>query len=506
MALLLALFYVVFSFVSILSASSTDVANVTIEEPTVKRSDFPSDFLFGVASSAQQTEGSAGGKGPSIWDDYAAKGKIRDASNASVAIDSYNRYKEDVGILKKLGVNTYRFSISWSRILPQGTVSGGINQQGIDYYNNLINELVASGIKPFVTLMHNDCPQALQDKYGGFLSRNILNDFRDYCEICFKTYGDRVKNWITTNEPLATALFGYDLGLAAPGRGTNFSAGNSSTEPYIVAHTHLLAHATAVKLYREKFKADQKGEIGISLVGKNYIPYSDSSDDKAAAERAMDFAVGWFLDPLVNGDYPSIMRSLVKDRLPTFTAEEKEMMKGSLDFIGINYYSTQYARNIRENEREGAISYSTDSLVNETASRDGVLIGPKAEGIEWIYRYPDGLVQILGHVKQKYQNPKIYITENGVTEGNVEGRPLPKALNDPHRIDCLKQHLARVLQSMKNGVNVQGYMHWSLADNWEWASGFKPRFGLYYTDYKDNLKRIAKDSANWYKAFLQGGQ
>ncbi|XP_039161223.1 beta-glucosidase 24-like [Eucalyptus grandis] len=469
---------------------------VTIDEPTVKRSDFPCDFLFGIATSAQQIEGSAaGGRGPSIWDDFAARGsrKIQDKSNASVAIDSYNRYKEDVGILKELGVNTYRFSISWSRILPQGSVSGGINQQGIDYYNNLINELVASGIKPFVTLMHNDCPQALQDKYGGFLSHNILNDFRDYCEICFKTYGDRVKNWITTNEPLATALFGYDLILCTGRCSTpNCDASNSSTEPYIVAHTHLLAHATAVKLYRGKFKADQKEKLELASWEKNYLPYSNSSDDKAATERAMDFAVGWFLDPLVNGDYPSIMRSVVKDRLPTFTAEEKEMVKGSLDFIGINYYSTQYARNTPENERKVGTSYSYDSFVNET-------------GIEWIYRYPDGLVQILGHVKQKYQNPKIYITENGVTEENVGGRLVPEKLNDPHRIDCLKQHLARVLQSRKNGVNVQGYIHWSLADNWEWGSGFKPRFGLYYTDYEDNLKRHAKKSAEWYKAFLQGG-
>lgn len=499
-------FCVVIPLVLILSASSTE-ATVVIDEPTVKRSDFPNGFLFGVASSAQQIEGSAaGGKGPSMWDDFTLRGKIQDGSNASVAIDSYNRYKEDVGILKELGVNAYRFSISWSRILPNGTVSGGINQQGIDYYNNLINELVASGIKPFVTLMHNDCPQALQDKYGGFLSHNITNDFRDYCEICFKTYGDRVKNWITINEPLATALFGYDLGYAAPGRCSHCPAGNSSTEPYIVSHTHLLAHATAVGLYREKFKADQKGEIGISLVGKNYVPFSDSLDDKAAAERAMDFALGWFLDPLVHGDYPSIMRSLVKDRLPTFTAEETKLINGSFDFIGINYYTSSYAQNIPEKERKVQTSYYTDSFVKENVTKDGVPIGLQAEGIPWIMRYPDGLVQILGYIKRKYQSPKIYITENGVTEANVEGRPLAVALNDPHRIDCLKQHLNRLLIVMKDGVNVQGYMHWSFADNWEWSSGFVPRFGLYYTDYKDNLKRIPKESAKWYKAFLHGVQ
>ncbi|KAI6675473.1 hypothetical protein NL676_003379 [Syzygium grande] len=461
MTLLLA-FYLVVLLVLISSASSTEAANV-IEEPTVKRSDFPNDFLFGVATAAQQIEGSAaGGKGPSVWDQYAAtKG---------------------------------------------GSVSGGINQQGIDYYNNLINELVASGIKPFVTLMHNDCPQALQDKYAGFLSRSILNDFRDYCEICFRTYGDRVKNWITMNEPLVAALFGHDLGVAAPGRCSHCRAGNSSTEPYIVSHTHLLAHAAAVKLYRDKFKADQKGEIGITLVGKNCVPYSDSLDDKAASERAIDFALGWFIDPLVNGDYPSTMRSLVKDRLPTFTAEEKQLMKGSFDFIGINYYSSTYAQNVPEDERKVPTSYSADSFVKESPTKNGILIGAKAEGIAWIYRYPDGLVQILDYIKRKYQNPKIYITENGVTEAKVEGRPLASALNDPHRIDCLKQHLARLLIAMKNGVNVRGYIHWSLADNWEWASGFVPRFGLYYTDYKDNLKRIPKASAKWYKAFLQDNQ
>ncbi|KAI4374608.1 hypothetical protein MLD38_012587 [Melastoma candidum] len=476
-------------------------------ERNITRANFPPDFVFGVATSATQIEGAAleDGKGPSIWDHFASlPGKIRDQSNPSVAIDSYHRYKDDLKALRDLGVNAYRFSFSWSRILPNGTISGGINQLGIDYYNNLINELVESGIKPFVTLMHNDSPQALQDKYGGFLNQSIVADFKDYAELCFKTFGDRVKNWITINEPLVTAQFGHEIGFAAPGRCSppRCSAGNSSTEPYIVSHYHLLAHAAAVKLYREKFQKGQGGEIGISLVGKFAEPYSENVEDKDAATRTIEFGLGWFVNPLVYGEYPEIMKTMVKDRLPCFTTEEKALLTGSFDFIGINYYTATYAKNAPSAGVKEP-SYSTDSSADSTVERNGVLIGPKAAGIPWLYSYPDGLHKILEYITTKYNRPKLYITENGITEESVKGRPLEVALNDPHRIDCLKQHLNQVLIAMKNGVNIRGYIHWSLADNWEWDSGFGPRFGLYYTNH-ENLNRIPKKSAQWFRSFLRG--
>ncbi|XP_028960113.2 putative beta-glucosidase 9 [Malus domestica] len=235
------------------------------QELKVKRSDFPIDFVFGVTAAAAQMEGSAkeAGRGPSVWDYYIEKfpGRIADHTNMFTAIDSYKRYKEEVKNLKDLGVDSHRFSISWTRILPTGTLSGGVNQEGIDHYNNFINELIKNDITPFVTILHFDPPQALTDKYGGILNRSFVKDFKDYSELCFKLFGDRVKNWFTINEPWIMAKMGYDKGVGPPGRcsvQTVFpctNGGNSATEPYIVAHHLLLAHASVVEPYRKKFQA-----------------------------------------------------------------------------------------------------------------------------------------------------------------------------------------------------------------------------------------------------------
>ncbi|KAK1564341.1 hypothetical protein Q3G72_001094 [Acer saccharum] len=473
-------------------------------KPEIKRCDFASDFLFGASSAATQIEGSAkdGGRGPSIWDAFVRKypGGLRDGSNK--AIDSYRRYREDVKLLKDLGVDSYRFSISWTRILPNGSLSGGVNQEGIYHYNSLINELIKYGIKPFVTILHFDSPLALEKKYGGPLSRSFVDDFKDYTEILFRTFGDRVKNWITINEPLIVAKYGYDLGLPPQGRCTDRKtcrAGNSSTEPYIVAHNLLLAHATAFRLYSEKFQEKQGGQIGLTLLGEYYEPYSESSDDKAAAKRAMDFELGWFMEPLVYGDYPRIMREIVKDRLPTFSAEEKKLIQGSFDFIGINYYTSRYAKNIPIDLRATPISFSVDESVNITADKNGVLMGPRAEGTLFIYIYPQGLQKILEFIKKEYQNPTIYITENGVTEKRNDSLPINVALEDQHRINYVVQHLYHIRKAIENGVNVKGYFYWSIFDDFEWIDGYLARFGLYYIDYKNNLTRIPKDSLRWYK-------
>ncbi|KAK2648252.1 hypothetical protein Ddye_015741 [Dipteronia dyeriana] len=477
-------------------------------KPEIRRCDFASDFLFGASSAATQIEGSAkdGGRGPSIWDAFVQKypGGIRDGSNK--AIDSYRRYKEDLKLLKDLGVDSYRFSISWTRILPNGSLSGGVNQEGIYHYNSLINELIKYGIKPFVTILHFDSPQALEKKYGGPLSRSFVDDFKDYTEILFRTFGDRVKNWITINEPLIVAKYGYDLGFPPQVRCTDrktCKAGNSSTEPYIVAHNLLLAHATAFRLYTEKFQKKQGGQIGLTLLGQYYEPYSESSDDKAAAKRAMDFELGWFAEPLVYGDYPRIMREIVKDRLPTLSAEEKKLIKGSFDFIGINYYTSRYAKNIPIDLRATPISFSADESVNITADKNGVLMGPRAEGTRFIYIYPQGLQKILEFIKKEYQNPTIYITENGVTEKRNDSLPVNVALKDQHRINYVVQHLYRIRKAIENGVNVKGYFYWSIFDDFEWIDGYLARFGLYYIDYKNNLTRIPKNSIRWYKGFLK---
>ncbi|KAK8586457.1 hypothetical protein V6N13_010049 [Hibiscus sabdariffa] len=372
----------------------------------VKRSDFPDDFVFGVATAAAQIEGSrrSEGKGPSVWDQYEWKFPWKVAKNrtSDVAIDSYKRYKEDALVLRDLGVDAYRFSIPWTRILPNGTLSGGINQQGIDHYNTLIDELIKIGVKPFVTLLHFDQPEALEKKYGGFLNRSIVEDFKNYAEICFKTFGDRVKHWITINEPFIVAKFGYAAGIAAPGRCSDRKVcahGNSGTEPYIAIHNLLLAHATAARLYKDKYQAEQGGVIGMSNVAQYYKPYSNTLADRKAARRAMEFDLGWFMEPLVRGRYPSIMRKLVKDRLPVFTEEDKEMIKGSFDFFGLNYYTARYCKNIPTYPKDAPLNLLTDPRVNFSVAKDGVLIGPQSEGSLFVYIYPEGLYKMLNFVK-----------------------------------------------------------------------------------------------------------
>ncbi|KAF4373585.1 hypothetical protein F8388_025279 [Cannabis sativa] len=407
------------------------------EELMIKKSDFPSDFVFGVATAAAQIEGSVNGegKGESIWDNFVKTNpvKIADRSNMTTAIDSYKRFMSDIEAISKLGVKSYRFSIAWTRILPNGSLSGGVNEAGISHYNNLINELVKRGIKPYVTLLHFDSPQALQEKFG-----------------------DRVKNWVTINEPLIVAQMGYDLGVAAPGR-CSFpflagpcTEGNSTTEPYIVTHNMLLAHATAVKLYRRKFQKTQGGEIGITLVGKYFEPYSETRDDIAATKRLMDFQV--------------------KNRLPKFTLKQKKLVQGSFDFIGINYYTSRFAKS---KPPSFPSRFTTDALATEESHKiNGSLIGPKAKG--------------------------------SITEVNDPNKPLEVALNDPHRIINTLRHLYKIHQAMQYGVNVKGYFYWSLFDDFEWGEGFLPRFGLYYIDYKNNLNRIPKESAKWFNRFLNG--
>ncbi|KAI4357107.1 hypothetical protein L6164_001076 [Bauhinia variegata] len=349
---------------------------------SLNRSSFPIGFIFGTASSSYQYEGAAkeGGRGPSIWDTFTHKypEKIADRSNGDVAVDEYHRHKEDVGIMREMNLDAYRFSISWSRILPKGKLSGGVNQEGINYYNSLINELLANGIQPFVTLFHWDLPQTLEDEYGGLLSSRIVDDFRDYAELCFKEFGDRVKHWITLNEPWTVSRNGYAAGNLAPGRcsawqNLNCTGGDSATEPYIVAHNQLLAHAAAVNVYRTKYQASQKGLIGITLVCHWMVPLSDRKSDQRAAERAVDFMFGWFMDPLTTGEYPSSMQSLVGNRLPKFSKEQSRLVKGSFDFIGVNYYTSNYAVNAPLiNARP---SYITDALVNLTTERNGIPIG-----------------------------------------------------------------------------------------------------------------------------------
>ncbi|CAL0329178.1 unnamed protein product [Lupinus luteus] len=481
-----------------------------LDVSSLNRQSFPPGFIFGAGSSSYQFEGAAmeGGRGPSVWDTFTHKypDKIQDKSNGDVAIDEYHNYKEDVAIMKDMNLDSYRFSISWSRILPNGKLSGGINQEGVNYYNNLINELLANGIQPLVTLFHWDLPQTLEDEYGGFLSPLIIKDFRDYAEICFKEFGDRVKYWVTLNEPWSYSSNGYANGRMAPGRcspwlNPNCTGGDSSTEPYLVTHHQLLAHAAAVRVYKTMFQESQKGSIGITLVANWYLPLSDTKLDQKAAERAIDFMYGWYMDPLTSGDYPQSMRSLVRTRLPKFTAEQSKLLIGSFDFVGLNYYSSTYASDA-PHLSNAKPSYVTDALFNPAFERNGKPIGIKIAS-DWLYVYPRGIRDLLLYTKEKYNNPLIYITENGINEFNDPTLSLEESLMDTFRVDYHYRHLYYLRSAIRSGVNVKGYFVWSLFDNFEWCSGYTVRFGMTFVDYKNGMKRYKKLSALWFKSFLK---
>lgn len=463
----------------------------------VKRKDFPADFKFGCSTSAFQTEGSGteGGRGPSTWDGFIQD----DIAGLDIAVDSYHRYKEDVQLLKNMGADTYRFSISWSRLLPDGTVSGGINQEGIDFYNNFINELLNNGITPFVTLFHFDLPQALQNKYNGFLNKQIVDDFKAYADLCFKTYGDRVKDWSTINEPQVFGQYGYKIGMKNPNA-------NPATDPFLATHHIILAHAAAAKLYKQTYQPTQKGEIGISLMTQWFEPHSNTRLDVDASERAFDFLVGWLLEPIVYGDYPFIMKALVRDGLPAFTEEEKALVKGSYDFIGVNYYTSNYAIALPITPDETYTKQDEYQHAQLTADRNGVPIGDPTPGSNQIYVFPRGLKDALVYISKNYNDPKMYITENGYPDKRDDALPVADALKDPKRIQHILIHLYAVNEAMKLGANVKGYFMWALMDCMEMGSGYKVRFGLYYTDYLNNLNRIPKESAGWFKSWTEEGK
>ncbi|KAM0939863.1 putative glycosidase [Dioscorea sansibarensis] len=471
---------------------------------TLGAKNFPYGFTFGAGSAAYQVEGGVHERGQSVWDAFVHEHpeKIDDHSTGDVACDEYHRYKEDVKLLKDAGMDSYRFSISWPRILPKGTRKGGVNYAGIEYYNNLINELLLNGIKPFVTLFHWDVPLELEKEYGGFLDSRIVEDFKDYCEVCFSQFGDRVKHWVTLNEPYIFSTMGYDSGKMAPGRSSN-SGGDSAKEPYIVSHNLILAHANAVKLYREKFQDNQGGEVGITLQCHWMKPLTNSSDNVQAAERSLDFMLGWFMDPIVNGDYPFIMKALVKDRLPCFTEEQSKMIKGSYDFIGINYYTTRYASSLPISPSDKPKNINSDTYVELSAKNlDGELIGEQTAN-KWIYVYPDGIRDLLLYTKNKYNDPVIYVTENGIAQYDGGKLSLQEALNDEERIKYHALHLSKLEEAIRLGVKVKGYFTWALMDNFEWSSGYTIRFGLIYIDHEDGLKRYPKASLKWFTKFLK---
>ncbi|XP_024031929.1 beta-glucosidase 3 isoform X2 [Morus notabilis] len=459
----------------------------------VIRADFPAGFVFGAGSSAYQTEGAANqdGRTPSIWDTFAHARYIK--PSADIACDGYHRYKEDIQLMVETGLDAYRFSISWSRLIPNGR--GPINPKGLQYYNNFINELVSHGIQPHVTLHHFDLPQVLEDQYGGWVSRKIVKDFMKYADVCFREFGDRVKHWTTINEANVFAMGGYGSGQVPPQRCSHpfgdCSKGNSTTEPYIAAHIMLLAHASVYRLYEKNYKDKQRGFIGLNLLSFSFVPLTDSSDDEIATERANVLFIGWFLNPLVFGDYPVLMKKNAGSRLPAFTVQESESIRSSFDFLGLNYYFemnvTKIPNVLQLEERDVAadMGIQLENVLNSTLTFEYPIA-------------PWGLTGVLEHIKQHYNDPLIYIHENGQrTQRN-------STLEDWPRIEYLQAYIRCVIDNIRNGSNLKGYFAWSFMDSFELFDGYEARFGFYYINFDDpELKRRRKLSAHWYSHFLK---
>ncbi|XP_031279789.1 beta-glucosidase 11-like [Pistacia vera] len=477
-------------FFIILVVKSVDCGN------QFSRDDFPADFVFGSGTSAYQVEGAAAedGRTPSIWDTFAHSG-ITHGANGDVACDHYHKYKEDVQLMVDTGLEAYRFSISWSRLIPNGR--GPVNPKGLQYYNNLINELISHEIQPHVTLHHSDLPQALEDEYGGWLNRKIVKDFTAYADVCFRNFGDRVSYWTTVNEANVFVLGGYDIGFLPPARcsfpfGVNCSRGNSSSEPYIVAHHILLAHAAAARLYNKKYKEKQHGFLGLNLFAYWFVPFRNTTEDAIATKRANDFYLGWFLNPLVSGEYPITMKKNAGSRMPDFTNLESKQIKGSFDFLGVNFYNTLYVKDNSDSLKKEHRDVDADMAVELIPMLDN------SSTVEFPVT-PWGLQGVLEYFKQVYGNPPVYIHENG------QRMQRNSTLEDWPRVMSLSGYIEGLLHSLRNGSNVRGYFTWSFLDLFEMLDGYESSYGLYYIDLDDpDLVRHPKLSAKWYTQFLKG--
>lgn len=428
---------------------------------------FPDNFLWGVATSAYQIEGAVeeGGRGESIWDRFCTiAGTIADGSSGRVACDHYHRYKDDVKLMRELGIQAYRMSIAWPRILPEGR--GSINKRGLDFYRSLFECLLENGIKPFPTLYHWDLPQALQQK-GGWLNRDIAGWFSDYAAICADTFGDVVKDWVTLNEPWVIAHIGYGTGEMAPGI-------KNLEQALAVAHNLLIGHGLALQSMRAQRSDLQLGIVNILFPA---YAYSDRQADWEAARLGWLKESAWFLDPLFRKSYPEEALLSYGNLAPAVRPGDFDIIGQPLDFMGINYYFRSV--------------YDRGKLIRR-------IPGARETEMGWEV-YAQGLKDLVLKVVQEYNPSLLYITENGAACHDVpdnDGR-----IRDRARIAYLGEHLEALSAAIAAGAPVAGYFLWSLLDNFEWAHGFSKRFGIVYVDYND-LKRIPKDSATWYRQVI----
>ena len=431
---------------------------------------FPDGFLWGTATAAYQIEGApdADGRTPSIWDTFShTPGKVLAGDTGDVACDHYHRYREDVALMAGLGLNAYRFSVSWPRVLPGG--DGAVNSAGLSFYDRLVDALLERGITPFLTLYHWDLPQVLQDR-GGWGNREIAGWFGEYAAVMGRRLGDRVKHWITFNEPFAFIVIGHAFGIHAPGL----------TDPALAfqASHHLnLAHGDAVRALRASVPG---AEIGITQVSMPCYPASDSDADRAAAHRYDGFLNRWYWEPPLRGEYPADVLERLGPLAPRRESGDAQRMSPPIDFFGHNSYTRAVVRDDPGSALTGAATVDTGN--------------PKT-AMGWEI-YPDHLSDALTRITRDYGRPAIYITENGASFDDVvrDG-----SVDDPERTDYLRRHLAACHRAIADGADLRGYFCWSLLDNFEWSFGYSKRFGIVHVDFATQ-QRIVKASGRFFAA------
>jgi beta-glucosidase len=447
-------------------AASAATATAAAATPAARHA-FGPDFLWGVATSAAQIEGAGAedGKGPSIWDAFCRKpGRINDGSHIDVACDHYHRYREDVDLLRWLGVKAYRFSFAWPRVQARGR--GEWNEAGFDFYDRLIDTLLEAGIAPHATLYHWDLPLALHEELGGWPAREIVPHFADYAAAVARRFGDRLASIATLNEPWCVATLGYETAQFAPGQTSRAAAMQAS-------HHLLLAHGRAIQAMR----AVCRTPLGIVLNHTPAYPATGLEADRRAARLDDGLNVRWYMDPLFRGQYPADVLAHLGADAPRMEPADLADIAQPLDFLGVNFYTRSFISTQQPKVPAPGLSGFTD--------------------MGWEI-YPDALTQHLVRITREYAPPPIYITENGMANPDhlAQGR-----VADAERVAYLRDHLAALARAIELGADVRGYFYWSLLDNFEWNSGYTKRFGLFHVDYPTQA-RTAKDSAHWYRAFI----
>jgi beta-glucosidase len=442
-----------------------------------QRVQFPANFLWGAATSAYQIEGSplADGAGPSIWQRFAhTPGMMSNGDTGDVACDHYQRWKSDVALMKELGLQAYRFSVSWSRVLPEGR--GRVNAKGLDFYDRLVDALLENGIEPLATLFHWDLPAALDDR-GGWLNPDIANWFADYAGVMYRKLDGRVRKWATLNEPWVVTDGGYLHGLLAPGH-------RSKYEAPIATHHLLRAHGAGVQAYR----AEGKNQIGIVVNLEPKYAATQSAEDLAAVKRAHAYMNRQYADPVFLGRYPEELKEIFGDAWPQWPAADFDLIKQPIDYLGINYYTRNVTRDDPSNYPLKVASVKQHATYTETG---------------WEV-FPQGLIDTLTWVRDRYGNPPVYITENGAA---FYDPPTAEdgVLDDPLRVSYQKKHLAAVSAAIAQGCDIRGYMAWSLLDNLEWSLGFSKRFGIVHVDFATQQRTIKASGRHYTQVIASNG-